>query len=92
MAGIIQHHAALAATGAQPWSEVPLYIPETSEYSGYSQVAIAQALAAGLHFRPVAQTVAVTLAWAQTRPADHPWRAGLSPEREAAILSAAGEG
>lgn len=81
---------ALAAAGVQPWSEVPLYVPETPEYLGFSQVAITRALAAGLRFRPLEQTVADTLAWARTRPADYAWRAGMSPEREAELLRAAG--
>jgi len=41
-----------------------------------------------LTFRPLGQTVADTLAWSQTLPADHAWRAGLTPEREAELLQA----
>jgi len=41
-----------------------------------------------LKFRPVEETVRDTLAWAQTRPADHTWRAGLTAEREAEVLAA----
>ncbi|HLF90156.1 MAG TPA: hypothetical protein VI451_14515 [Anaerolineales bacterium] len=37
-------------------------------------------------FRPLAETVRDTLAWAKTRPADWEWRAGLNPKREAELL------
>ena len=47
-----------------------------------------KAIAAGLAFRPVADTVRDTLAWDATRPADIQWRAGLKPEREAELLQA----
>jgi 2'-hydroxyisoflavone reductase len=49
-------------------------------------VPIDRARAAGLTFRPLARTVVDTLEWARTRPADHTWKAGLSVEREAALL------
>ena len=82
---------ALAAAGAQPWSELPLYVPAAPEYRGFAQISIAKALAAGLGFRSLEQTIADTLAWAQTRPDDYEWRAGLTAEREAEILQAVGE-
>ena len=70
-----------------PWSELPLWIPDSDPDSvGFSAFDCGKALAAGLTFRPLAETVRDTLAWAATRPADHPWRAGLTPEREAELL------
>ena len=50
--------------------------------------AIRKALASGLAFRPLEETLRDTLAWAQTRPEEHTWRAGLSAERETALLAA----
>jgi hypothetical protein len=47
---------------------------------------IGGALAAGLAFRPVEETVADTLAWDRTVPGERPT---LSPEREQEILDAA---
>ncbi len=47
-----------------------------------------QAIAAGLTFRPKGATARDTLAWDATRPADHDWKAGLPPEREAELLAA----
>jgi 2'-hydroxyisoflavone reductase len=77
----------LEAGGVQPWVELPLWVPDTPEYAGFSQVSIAKALAAGLTFRPAAATCADTLAWARARPSDHQWRAGLPAEKESALLA-----
>ena len=38
--------------------------------------------------RPIEETTWATLEWARTRPDDHEWRAGLTPEREAELLRA----
>jgi 2'-hydroxyisoflavone reductase len=73
--------------GVQPWSDLPLWIPELDpSMAGFSQVDCTRAIVAGLRFRPLAQTVRDTLAWHTTRPADQPLRAGLAPEREAELL------
>ena len=72
-----------------PWTEMPLWIPDSDPDSvGFSTFNCRKAIAAGLAFRPLAETVGDTLAWDATRPADHPWRAGLEPEREAELLQA----
>ena len=49
-----------------------------------------RSLAAGLTFRPFAQTARETLAWFQALPLERQTklRAGLSPEREAEVLQA----
>ncbi len=72
----------------QPWIDMPAWIPDTDEYRGFSRVDVSRALAAGLTFRPLAATVRDTLDWAATFPPDHEWRAGLSKERERAVLDA----
>jgi 2'-hydroxyisoflavone reductase len=82
--------AFLAEQGVQPWMELPLWVPEGPEYAGFSTVSIAKAAAEGLRFRPARETVADTLAWAVTRPAEHQWRAGLPPDKEAALLAKLG--
>lgn len=79
--------AFLRAQGVQPWSELPLWIGSGPEYAGFSRFDTSRAVAAGLTFRPVAETVRATLDWAQSRPDDHQWRAGLAPEREAELLA-----
>lgn len=47
-----------------------------------------KAIADGLTFRPLADTIRDTLAWAGTRPADAPRRVDLAPEREQELLAA----
>jgi 2'-hydroxyisoflavone reductase len=74
----------LLDAGVKPWSEMPLWIPEEYDQSGY--VEFGKALAAGLTFRPLAETIRDTLAWDRTRPPETKWRAGLSREREAELL------
>jgi 2'-hydroxyisoflavone reductase len=71
----------------QEWSDMPVWIPDTPETAGFSRVSIEKAINAGLTFRPLAETVRDTIAWANTRPADHVWRAGLQPEREQELLN-----
>ncbi len=77
----------LAANEVTPWADLPLYLPETDEHIGLKTVDVSRAVAAGLRFRSLDDTVRDTLAWAQTRPADHVWRFGLTAEREASLLA-----
>lgn len=69
------------------WVELPLWIPER-EGPGVGDVNCARAIAAGLTFRPLAETIRATLDWLATRPADYSWKAGLTPEREVETLAA----
>jgi 2'-hydroxyisoflavone reductase len=81
----------LLDNGVQPWSELPLWIPENDpESAGMEQVNVEKALRAGLTFRSLADTVQSTLDWVGTRPAEHSWRAGLAREKEAELLAKAG--
>lgn len=66
--------------------ELPLWVPESE--AGIEQINCSKAIQAGLTFRPLTTIIADTLAWQQTRPADHQWRAGLTEEREQALLAA----
>jgi 2'-hydroxyisoflavone reductase len=88
--------AFLIERGVEPWSELPLWLPESSGTHGYfHRAAIGRAVAAGLTFRPLAETVRDTLAWQRSsegRPL--PARSGvalpdtsLSAGREAALLA-----
>lgn len=81
----------LQAQGVAPWAgpkSLPLWLP-MPEYAGHGARDASRALAAGLVRRPLDQTLADTLAWEQTRPADMVRRAGLTCEEEAALLQAA---
>ncbi|HET6895835.1 MAG TPA: NAD-dependent epimerase/dehydratase family protein [Candidatus Baltobacteraceae bacterium] len=74
----------------RPWSELPLWIPAASEYGSIASADSSRAAAAGLHVRPIADTVRDTLAWArgaEKRPGA--LKAGMAPEREAELLAAA---
>jgi 2'-hydroxyisoflavone reductase len=69
----------------QPWSELPLWLPG-DEYAGMTQADIGRALAAGLTFRPLEETVVDTLRWDRSLPGDRPT---LAHDREQEILAAA---
>ena len=68
------------------WMEMPLWIPE-KEGPGVGNVNCGRALAAGLTFRPLEDTVRDTLTWRKTLPADAEWPAGLKPKREKELLA-----
>jgi 2'-hydroxyisoflavone reductase len=77
----------------QPWTELPLWTPG-ADYAGFQRSSTARAEAAGLHCRPLAETVRDTLAWEQSA-AGTPRLSGrlgtgsgpLTPERERALLA-----
>ena len=75
---------------ANPWSDLPVWVPSGPDSAGFHTRTNAKAIAAGLTFRPLAQTALDTLAWWATLPAERraELRAGLSPEREREILAA----
>jgi 2'-hydroxyisoflavone reductase len=68
----------------------PPWAPTTGAYAGASLTNVDRALNTGLKIRPLADTVRDTLAWHATRPEDRraKLRAGLAPEKEAAVLAA----
>lgn len=79
----------LEAQGVAPWAgpeSLPLWAPGLDAFVGATDSARAEA--AGLTHRPLEQLIDETLRFALARPADHAWRAGLSPAREAALLAA----
>lgn len=78
----------LATQEVKPWVELPLWIPASMGEPGHSALSVSRAVADGLTFRPLSETVRDSLLWAQTsRSADHPWPT-LPREREQAILAA----
>lgn len=72
----------------QPWMELPLWVTGDEEHRGFHAIDVSRAIAAGLTFRPLEQTVRDTLDWDATRPAKYTWRAGMAPEREQELLAA----
>ena len=72
----------------EPWSDMPVWIPESEpDMEGFSRVDVSKAINAGLNFRPLEDTIRDTIAWAETRPQDYVWRAGLNPEKETMLLT-----
>ncbi len=65
--------------------EMPLWVPE--EYRAFDAFSADKAIAAGLTYRPIDDTIRATLTWQATRPADYQWRAGLTRERERELLT-----
>lgn len=80
----------LAQQAVKPWTEMPLWLPPGGEHAAFMAVDTRKAQAAGLQTRPLAITVADTLAWWRGLPAaDQVFnKAGLPPEREAAVMAA----
>ena len=72
------------------WSEMPVWQPAMGPTLGFMQVNCQKAYAAGLTFRPLADTAKSTLDWYKTRPAaeQEKARAGIAPEKEKAVLAA----
>lgn len=81
------------AAGAQPWTQLPCWVPEGGEWDGFMEGSTARAQATGLVTRPVEDTVRDTWAWVQqaglpAQRADRPVH-GLPPELEARLLASA---
>jgi len=83
----------LGAHGVQPWTDMPLWLPE--QLAAVHSCPMERALAAGFRLKPVEQTIADTLAWASRAgpseaQVDAGGRvrtpAGISPQREAELL------
>ncbi|MBN2503217.1 MAG: NAD-dependent epimerase/dehydratase family protein [Anaerolineales bacterium] len=73
--------------GVEPWTDLPLWL-HGEEYAGMDSVDNSKAIAAGLKFRSLEQTIGDTLGWDDTRPEDLERRAGISREREEELLQA----
>jgi 2'-hydroxyisoflavone reductase len=82
----------LEAAGVNAWTDLPVWVPAVDEYAGFHLTSTEKAVAAGLTFRPLADTARDTYAWHRAnRPADYEFgngRAGMSREREAEVLLA----
>lgn len=82
--------ADLEAAGAQPWTQLPCWVPEHGELAGVMASDTSRARGAGLTCRPVEETVADTWAWVQQtgvprgRPGMEP---GLPVEIERRLLT-----
>ncbi len=82
----------LSAHGVQPWMNMPCWLPAEGEYAGFGTRSIAKAVAAGLTFRPLSETVEDTLTWfdglSEEGRQGVRQRAGVPAEREKEVLAA----
>jgi 2'-hydroxyisoflavone reductase len=76
--------ARILAAGVQPWMELPLWIPRGEGFDGMQRADVSRALAAGLTFRPLAETARDTLAWSLEAGEQRPT---LSREKERELLA-----
>lgn len=84
----------LVQQGISPWMgprSLPLWLP-TPEYAGFMSRPGDAARALGLACRPLASTLADTLAWERDRARregpDRPWRSGLTDAESAELVAA----
>jgi 2'-hydroxyisoflavone reductase len=75
----------LLERGVEPWSDLPLWLApgQNPGDANFLTMDVSRALAAGLRFRPLRQTILGTLSGAETTG-----DAGLTLEREAELLEA----
>jgi 2'-hydroxyisoflavone reductase len=78
----------LIEAGVTPWTELPLWVPRAYERPAFMRADCSRAVAAGLTFRPLADTIVDTLTWDQMRQNDGARLAGLSQDREQTLLRA----
>ena len=75
----------LAENNVAPWSGMPFYLPESAEETrGFLAMNVDKALANGLKFRPLRDTILDTLRWRETQ--NFAMRAGISEVREKELL------
>jgi 2'-hydroxyisoflavone reductase len=78
----------LLEQGVAPWKGLPLWLLQDDPAMRYMLTAdCKRAIAAGLTFRPLAETVRATREW-DTERGEPPLQAGLAAEREQEILAA----
>lgn len=70
------------------WSEMPLWLPEEAapHLKGFMFISPRKAIAEGLTFRPLKDTIRDTLSWYQAKHANEPLKAGLNSDKERALL------
>ncbi|MEO8436677.1 MAG: NAD-dependent epimerase/dehydratase family protein [Pyrinomonadaceae bacterium] len=71
-----------------PWSDMPLWMPEEAapHLKGFMFINCDKAVAAGLGFRPLSDTVKDTLAWRDTNHATEELKAGIDSDKEQSLL------
>lgn len=75
----------LMASDVGYWMELPLWIPDSENVDGFMAMSIDKALAQGLSFRPLAETIQDTHEWQQQEGVVG--TAGLDSEKELRLLA-----
>jgi 2'-hydroxyisoflavone reductase len=80
----------LEAQNVQPWSDMPVWIPESGDDAAAAEISAKRAYSSGLRIRALSTTMRDTLRWHLSRPASEQLKlqAGLSADREAQVLAA----
>lgn len=80
----------LAEHGFRPYQEMPVWRPATPGWEGFSRFDLSREVAAGLTFRPLADTTQATLDYHFSRPRERQeaLRAGATAQGEAEVLRA----
>jgi 2'-hydroxyisoflavone reductase len=74
----------LTENGVAPWRDLPLWLPDDS--LGMATIDTRRAIAAGLRFRDVGETVATTLDWWRALDPPRELKTEIAPEREEQLL------
>ena len=78
---------AVLGAGLEPWTEVPLWLPQADEaFRHFLEIDVEKAFAHGFNPRPLDETLRQILAWDRTRR-ETPLKAGMPPDKEAALLA-----
>lgn len=78
-----------ASNAVKNWGMFPIWAASSGDQAGTAKVSGALARAAGLHNRPVRETIRDLLAWWKTLPADRTatMKAGMGAEQEAELIA-----
>lgn len=84
----------LASQEVRGWRHMPIWLPPSGPTAGFLRRNVDKAIAAGLTYRPLAETARDTLEWHKKRPADELKKmeegavAGIPAAKEAAVIVA----
>lgn len=80
----------LLERGLRPYGDLPVWMPPQGLSAGWARMDVSKAVKAGLTYRPLADTARDTLTYfhQQTPERQAALKAGLSPEKEKAVLAA----
>jgi 2'-hydroxyisoflavone reductase len=85
--------ATLQEHGVVPWMGLPLWIPANEPGSaGFMLISSDRAIAKGLRFRPLEQTIADTAAWLGARDNAAAWKGVLSAAKERELQASRADG